>query len=298
MSLMMLGAGCTSASDTDASKASKGSGSSTGGNSVQDKLRAMVADSTINKGTLKIGTAVAVPPTISYKKDGQTLEGVIPDLAKEITEILGLDLKLEVGEFSSLIPGLQAKRYDIVFANMGDFASREKVISFVAPNYAGFAMMVKASSDINVDAEDRSGACGATVAVVNGSGQQEHATALADECEADGNKPIKIRALPDENSSVLAVQSGRADIWWGDMNSIEYLAGTKPDVFRKTGPTTVTGLNGIGVRKDDVQMIAALQGAMQLLLDNGKYLEIMKEWHQEKVAVEAAMVNGGGLLHD
>ena len=63
-------------------------------------------------GTLTMATSPDFPPFEELQSDGSVV-GIEVDLLQLICEKLGMELKIEQMDFDSVLPGVQAKKYDV-----------------------------------------------------------------------------------------------------------------------------------------------------------------------------------------
>lgn len=89
-----------------------------------------------SKKVLVMGTSADYPP-FEYvdTAKGEEIIGFDIDVAKAIGEKLGFEIKIENIDFSSLIPGIEAGKFDFVIAGMSPTPEREKVVDFTVPYY-------------------------------------------------------------------------------------------------------------------------------------------------------------------
>ena len=87
------------------------------------------------------------PPWQSPNPASGEYEGFNVDMAKRVAEVMEVKLEIVPATWSTLIPGLEAKQYDVVFANLFATPKRALVVNFTEPysNY-GFHVVVTASS--------------------------------------------------------------------------------------------------------------------------------------------------------
>ena len=84
-----------------------------------------------SRGTLTVGSQQTFPPVEFKKPDETKVTGVSADLLAEIAKRLGLQLEYIHGEYASLIPGLEAKRFDMASGGISDTVEREQAVDFV-----------------------------------------------------------------------------------------------------------------------------------------------------------------------
>src|SRR5690625_5695194 len=96
-------------------------------------------------GTIQVG--VADEKAYAYEEDGE-LKGVAVDVATEVLKSLGIDnVEGHLSDFGELIPGLQAKKYDIITASMAITGDRCENAAFGNPEVLyGEGLIVQAGN--------------------------------------------------------------------------------------------------------------------------------------------------------
>ena len=107
------------------------------------------------KQTLVMATNAEFPPYEYH--EGNEVVGIDAEIAKAIADKLGMELKIEDVSFDSIIPGVQAKKYDMGMAGMTVTDERLKSVNFSDPYAKGVqSIIVKEGSDIK-SADDLKG---------------------------------------------------------------------------------------------------------------------------------------------
>src|SRR5690242_4835006 len=86
---------------------------------------------------VKIGVEGAFPPWNMISPDGK-LSGYDIDLTEDLCRRARVECELVVGEWSSLIPSLNAGKFDLVLT-LGINETRKKVVDFTIPYASGVA---------------------------------------------------------------------------------------------------------------------------------------------------------------
>ena len=95
-----------------------------------------------DRGVLKVGMAES-PPWQSPNPASGEYEGFNVDLAQRAADLMGVKLEVVPATWSTLIPGLSAKQYDVVFANLFATPQRALVVNFTEPySTYGFHIVV------------------------------------------------------------------------------------------------------------------------------------------------------------
>lgn len=105
------------------------------------------AATTQEKETLVMATNAEFPPYEYH--EGDKIVGIDAEIAQAIADKLGMELKIEDVQFDSIIPGVQAKKYDIGMAGMTVTDERKESVNFTTSYAKGVqVVIVKEGSDI------------------------------------------------------------------------------------------------------------------------------------------------------
>ncbi|WP_269178557.1 ABC transporter substrate-binding protein [Modestobacter sp. VKM Ac-2979] len=244
--------------------------------------------------SLSIGSNVQSPPNNFYAEDGSTPVGFEVDIITAIGNKLGLDVEYSDMAFDSLITGLQTGRVDATIAGMNDTAERQESIDFVDYFESGITIMVQKGNPAGIEAS--SDLCGQAIAVVQGTTQEDFAAEQSAECEANGEEPLAVTATPSDSQNQTQLRTGRVDAILNDLPTAVYISQTAGDgeYFETVDQDPINGgPYGIGLSKDDAALRDAIQQALQSLIDDGTYDEILEAWDVTSGAVDQATVNGG-----
>ncbi|MDM5333875.1 transporter substrate-binding domain-containing protein [Ureibacillus composti] len=111
-------------------------------------------ESTSETKVLRVGTSADYAPfEFVDTKVSDDIIGFDIDLANLIAERLGYELQITNSDFNSLIPGLQADKFDFVISGMTPTEEREKVVDFSNPYYETEQYMVSLKEN-NITAMD------------------------------------------------------------------------------------------------------------------------------------------------
>ncbi|WP_137391531.1 ectoine/hydroxyectoine ABC transporter substrate-binding protein EhuB [Rhodoligotrophos defluvii] len=159
-------------------------------------------------GTLRVGVANETP--FAYMTPSGELTGFDIEVLRHITADMGIkNLEGSVTNFGGLIPGLVAKRFDLVTSAIYIRPDRCKQVAFAEPLYVlGDAVAVKAGNPKKIHSY-KDIAADPTLKLANTAG----GTGLRDNAKAMGVKDEQIVTIPDDASGYTAVKSGRADAY-------------------------------------------------------------------------------------
>jgi len=250
-------------------------------------LASLLPQDVRDRGYLVVGSDIAYPPVEFFDTDGKTAMGIDPDLAKAIGEQLGVELRFTNATFDGLITSLKSKRIDLIMSAMSDTAERQKEIDFVDYFNVGTSIIVKKGNPEGIQSLDDF--CGKKIALQRGTTQDDVAEEQKKKCGAKGLTILKFDTDPE---ALLQVKQGRAVADMNDFPVAAYTASKSAD-FEVVGEQIGAGPYGIGLRKADTQLRDAIQKAVQALIDDGTYQDVLEKWDVTDGAVETATINGG-----
>lgn len=187
--LTLLAAACGDDDDS-------GTGSGEGGEGLLARLQ--------ERGSITVGIANEVP--YGYEDDDGNPTGEAPTVGKEVLRRLGIDeMDAVVVEFGSLIPGLQAGRFDMIAAGMFINPERASQILFSDPDYcATTAFAVKAGNPKNIETFESFIEADATLGVLGGAVEEDYAL-------DSGVPDSKISRFPETPDLFDALEANRID---------------------------------------------------------------------------------------
>jgi ABC-type amino acid transport substrate-binding protein len=152
-------------------------------------------------GTLVVGMDLEFPPEM-YLKKGQPA-GYDVVLVKTLASAMHVKLKIQNLAFTGLIPGLVAKKFDMVSVGLVATPERKKAVSFSRP-YVPYAQILAARP---------SNSTPATIAAWNDSSKTITSLqgSTAEQLVAKEFPKATSHSFPDQNAAFLEVATGRAD---------------------------------------------------------------------------------------
>ena len=273
---------------TSARPAASGSSSAAGGSDPASLVPAAIKSA----GTLTIATDASYAPNESLDTDGKTIIGMDVDLGTAIAAKLGLKANFQNVTFDAIIPGLAAGKYNLGMSSFTDTKEREATVDFVTYFSAGESVMVLKGNPAKIAGPDD--LCGRKVAIETGTTQElVDIPAKTKACTDGGKKAVTAVALADQNAASLAVQSGRADATLLDSPVGEYAA-KQPDgaSSRVAGKSYNDAPYGIAIPKDAGTLKDAVLAALQAMIADGSYKQILDKWGIADGAITQPVING------
>ncbi len=162
----------------------------------------------VKPGTLVMSTNPTLPP-LQYADDRGQLQGMRIELGNAIAKKLGLTPEYIRIEFAAMIPGLAAKRWDMI--NTGIFwnEERSKLMYMVPYERAAISFMVGRNNPLGI--KDVKDLAGRRVSVELGGIEERRTRDVSEQLQKDGMKPLEIRTFNNFAEAFQAVRAGQAD---------------------------------------------------------------------------------------
>lgn len=227
------------------------------------------AEEIMKSGVLIIGTDAEYPPNEFKDADGNpTGWGV--ELANAVAEEMGLEPEWQIMPFEGILPRIEEGAINMGSSSFTDNAERQKTVDFV--NFLDAGSMWAAPVGSNVNPDD---ACGLTIAVQADTVQHtDELPAKSKACEDAGKPAIEILPFDGQPAATTAVVQGQADAFSADFPVTVDAVNSTDGVLETVGEMFDAAPYGFAVQKGS-GMDKAVQKALQTLMDNGTYLEIL-----------------------
>jgi polar amino acid transport system substrate-binding protein len=223
------------------------------------------------RGELVIATEMQFPPfDIS---DNGTYKGVDRDLIDEVGKELGVKVKYLDLPWTSVLPGLEAKKFDLCIAPVTITKERMQRYLFTVPIADATAALMKRANDSSIAKPED--IAGKTVGGQKGTSQLAQAKAFA----AKLPKPVEFKEYVDNNQSYADLAAGRIDASVNSFPNLAYAASQRSDTFAMVTPPfgTPTYFSWVG-RLDDKTLVDAINAALIKIEADGRMAKIQKTW--------------------
>lgn len=172
-----------------------------------------------DRGTLRVAIANEIP--YGFTNMSGDAEGAGPKTVEHIAEALGIDdIEWVTTSFSSLIPGLQAGRFDVVAAEMAVMPDRCAQAIYSEPNTSyGEGLLVQAGNPKGIHGyQDFAERDDIRVAIMAGANQLEMLQQL-------GVPESQMVTINNNADAISTISTGRADAYAATGTTIGELAG-------------------------------------------------------------------------
>ncbi|RKP47624.1 ABC transporter substrate-binding protein [Trinickia fusca] len=226
---------------------------------------------------IRFGVDASYAPFESKAPDGK-LVGFDIDLGNEICNRLKAKCVWVENDFDGMIPGLKAKKFDGVLSSMTITPEREKQIAFSKPLFdTPTALVAKKGSGLQPTPEALKGK---SVGVEQGTIQETYAKT---NWEAKG---VKVVPYQNQDQVYQDLLSGRLDAALQDkvQADIGFLKTPRGANFQQAGNSIPSGAAAIGLRKEDADLKADIDKAIDGMMKDGTYNKIEKKYFDFDVA--------------
>lgn len=252
-------------------------------------IAATVPSAIKSAGAITVALDASYPPDELIGSDGKSIVGMDADLSNAIAQTMGLKAKLVNATFDTIIPGLVANKYGMGASSFTDTLARQKVVDFVDYFSAGEAFYVKKGSATTFGGIVS--LCGHSVAVEAGTTEDSDAKAQGAKCVAGGKGKVTVLTFNNQSQANLAVSSGRADVGFADSQLAGYIVTTSNGVFETSGSPFALAPYGLALPKGN-GMAAPVKAAVDALIADGVYGQILAKWGVQAGAIPTASING------
>jgi polar amino acid transport system substrate-binding protein len=230
------------------------------------------------EGVVRVGYANEAPFAFRDVATGR-VTGEAPEIARVVFgEMQVPRIEGVLTEFGSLIPGLQAGRFDVIAAGMYVTPARCRQVAFSEPSYSvGEAFVVAAGNPLDLHGyEGLRDAAGATLGVVTGTIERTYARAV-------GIADDRVVTFPDAPSALAGVSAGRVDAYAGTALTVQNLIDKAPAGVERARPFTdpvvdgrpVRGYGAFAFRPDDRALVAAFNQHLATFIGTPAHLALV-----------------------
>jgi polar amino acid transport system substrate-binding protein len=252
---------------------------------VDATLAAMVPAAIKGDGKILVGTDSTYAPSEFLDTNGKTVIGFDVDLFNAVAKKLGLTTEWQSTDFGSLIAGVQSGKYEISVSSFTVNSEREGKALMVSYFSAGTQWAGPSSSTL-----DPNNACGKKVAVQTNTVQVTDLTDKSKACTTASKPAITIDQFQDQGAATAAVASGKDDAMLADSPICAY-AVKKASGLKLLGQIYDSAPYGYIIGKDQTAFANAVKGAVQELIDDGTYKQILTTWGVDAGAITTSAVN-------
>jgi polar amino acid transport system substrate-binding protein len=253
---------------------------------VDAALAAKVPANIKSAGKIVIGTDSTYAPSEYLDTDGKTVIGFDVDLFNAVAGKLGLKTEWQSAKFDDIIPGVSSGKYNIGVSSFTVNADREKQVAMVSYFSAGTQWAAKSGASVDAD-----NACGKKVAVQTGTVQVDDVTARSKKCTDAGKTAITIDQYQAQSDATNAVITGKDDAMLADSPVCAYAVKQTNGQLALVGQIYDSAPYGYVLPKDQTDFGGAIASAVQALIADGTYKNILSRWGVDAGSISNPAVN-------
>ncbi len=279
--------GLTSCAKNSPKNASPTTTATVGAISKNQAAADLLPASVKSSGKLVVGINVPYAPN-EYKDPSGKIVGWEVDFLNAVATKLGLTTTYQESGFDNIIPALKGGKYTIGMSSFTDNKTREAQVDFVNYYSAGYQWAAPAGKTVDPD-----NACGLKVAVQATTTEETvDLPAKSKACVAAGKKPITIVKIDSQDAVNQSVILGQAEAFDADSPITQYAVKQSGGKLQTAGAIYSAAPYGLAVAKTSGTLKEALQKAIQSMIDDGTYKQVLDKWGVGAGAIPNATVNG------
>ena len=243
---------------------------------------------------IRIGTEGAYPPWNSKNEAGKLI-GFEVELAWTLCRYIGEQCEIVEQDWDGMIPALIMRKFDAIMAGMSITAERQKVINFsqgYADEVAQLAVMkgsdlegMDTPSGINLSiggSDVKKALKTITAALAGKTVCVQTATIHQNFLDSGDVGSVNVRTYKTQDEVNLDLASGRCDAALAAAVAFTDYAEKSGKAVVLVGPTFSGGAFGngvgVGIRKDDTELLKAFNKAIDKARKNGDISRIATKW--------------------
>ncbi|ANY16237.1 amino acid ABC transporter substrate-binding protein [Bordetella pseudohinzii] len=210
-------------------------------------------------------------PPMGFRDEKNQLVGFDIDMAKEASRRLGVEVEFKPIDWSAKEAELNGKRVDVLWNGLTITEERKKNIAFTAPYMANHQIILVAA---NSPIKTRADLAGHVVGAQDGSSAVD--AIKKDEAVFKSLKELKM--FGDNVTALMDLSATRLDAVVVDEVVGRYLASKREGQYRVLEENFGTEDYGVGVRKDDTELLGKLDKTLAEMKQDGTSGRIATQW--------------------
>ncbi|GAA5786945.1 cysteine ABC transporter [Chitiniphilus shinanonensis] len=230
-------------------------------------LAADLLDTVKARGALNVALEGTYPPFNFKDKQGQ-LTGFEVELARALAQKLGVKAQFTTGEWSGLLAGLQAGKFDVVINQVGDSAKRREVFDFSIPYTYSSAQLIVRRDEKRVfkSLDDLKGK---KLGLGLGTNYAEFAKSVPG---------IDVKTYPGAPEYLQDLAQGRLDAALNDSLMIPFAIKESKLPVKAGAPVGEVVTSAIPFAKGNPKFKAAIDQALKALIADGSFRKLSLKW--------------------
>lgn len=222
---------------------------------------------------LRVGTTPSSPPNAFLDVKTKTIQGLMPDVIREIAKRENLEITFEPMPFSALVQSVVSGKIDMIVAGMKNTPRRAEIVDFANPIYSFGEAMVLPDSD-QTDYKVAADMKGKRIGLPSGTTYAEAISKIG------GFKEIKYYESAAEG--VADVTHGRIDTLFQDAPIMGWMSehGDLPGLHLAPHYTPIeVGGIAIAVKKGNKPLLDKINAGVASMKSDGTMDQLLAKWH-------------------
>lgn len=229
-------------------------------------------DTVKQRGTLKVALEGTYPP-FNYKEGGK-LAGFEVELAEALAQKLGVKAEFSTSEWSAILAGLQAGKYDVVMNQVGITDKRKASFDFSEP-YTVSSPQLIIRKDEKRDFKTLADLKGKKLGLGQGTNYGDIAKSVGG---------IDVKTYPGSSEYLQDLALGRIDAALNDSLLIPYIVKKTKLPLKAGAPLGELEKSGVAFVKGNPRFKAALDKALADLQADGSFARLSSQWFDRDVS--------------
>ena len=210
-------------------------------------------------------------PPMGFRDEKNELVGFDIDMAREASKRMGIEAEFKPIDWSAKEAELSGKRVDALWNGLTITEERKAKIGFTAPYMENHQIIVVAAKSAINNKADMSGK-------VVGAQEGSSAVDAVKKDDAVFKSFKEFKTFGDNVTALMDLSAGRLEAVVVDEVVGRYYVAKKPDEYRVLEENFGTEEYGVGVRKDDTELLEKLNKAMGEMKADGTAAKIATQW--------------------
>lgn len=241
----------------------------------------------IKAGALVMSINPTLPP-LQYVNDKGELQGMRVELGNMIAKSLGLTPEYVRIEFAAMVPGLAAKRWDMINTGIFWTEERSKLMYMVPYEQAAISFLAAKGNPLGLKTVDD--LAGKRISVELGGIEERRTREVADMVAKKGLKPINVLTFNNFAEAFQALRAGQADA----ATSIDATA-----MFMQNRGDFTRAISGVFPQTAcfafaNKPLAEAIVGALNALKKDGAYDKLLDQYGVLKMDEPTFAIKGPG----
>ncbi|MDB5774337.1 MAG: ABC-type amino acid transport/signal transduction system, periplasmic component/domain protein [Herbaspirillum sp.] len=220
------------------------------------------------RGTLRVALEGNYPPFDFKDPKTGALTGFEVDVANLLASRLGVKAVFTTTEWSGILAGLGADKFDVIMNQVGITPERQKAFDFSMPYTLSSAQLILRKDETR-EFKSLDDLKGKKLGLGQGTNFEQKAKAVPG---------IDVRTYPGASEYLSDLAAGRLDAALNDSLQVAYLLKNTKLPVKAGAPLGDIDKIGIPFRKDNPKFHAALNKAIEDVLKDGSFKKISMHW--------------------